>query len=128
MTLPPPPDRDRWDAAHAAGTGWAMDTDVAVDAVEEFLTCSVADAEDAASRPTLGGTLTLTAEEVGRAWQVHQADDGELLRQHADPAGPVTVRAGAADLLLWPYHRVELPVAAADEPLVAAFRRLSATD
>ncbi|WP_310963537.1 maleylpyruvate isomerase family mycothiol-dependent enzyme [Nocardioides terrisoli] len=115
-----------WDAAHATGAAWSMEPAAAADAVEEFLTCSLADADDAARiGATLPGAFTLEAQDTGNSWTVRQAGPGAALLWEPGSEAP-TVRADAADLLLWIYRRVELPVR--DARLVAAFRALSSTD
>jgi uncharacterized protein (TIGR03083 family) len=116
-----------WDAADAVGADWSMDPTSAADAVEEFLTCSLADDDDVVR---IGGTLprplTLAATDTGEAWTVSQRTPGSGLTWSAGSPGAATVTGSAADLLLWIYQRVELPVA--DQGVVDAFRRLSSTD
>lgn len=116
-----------WDAAHAAGVPWTVGTDVAADAIEEFLTCSLADQDDVKQLGrSLPGPLVLTATDTGASWTVSQADPGAALLWTAGAAGPATVTGTTADLLLWIYQR---RVLATDQPeLVAEFRGLSSTD
>jgi uncharacterized protein (TIGR03083 family) len=115
-----------WDAANAAGQPISIDTDVAADAVEEFLTCSLADADDVAQLGrTLRGSLTLLATDAGKSWTVSQASPSAALSWAPGESEP-TVSGTAEELLLWLYQRVPLP--ATDEAVVAAFRKLSSTD
>ncbi|MCW2757371.1 MAG: hypothetical protein JWO46_1117 [Nocardioidaceae bacterium] len=114
-----------FDAAFAAGQQVAIAPDVALDSVEEFLTVSLADAEDAARTSVeLGDELSLHATDVDRAWTVRQDDDGALVWEPG--ASDPTVSGTAAQLLLWLYHRVDLPVSKPN--LVSRFRKLSSTD
>jgi hypothetical protein len=127
-----------WDAEHAAGRDIALGTAMSVDAIDEFLTFSMATADDPADdpRPNLDGALVLAASDAGVEWTV---TDGSLPGTVAFTAGPAQpdlarVAGTASDLLLWLYGRVPLPVTAepagqpAAEQLVARFRALSFTD
>jgi uncharacterized protein (TIGR03083 family) len=116
-----------WDAAQAAGVAWTVQPEVAADAVEEFLTCSLADQDDVRRLGrSLQEPVVLAATDTGASWTVSQADPSAALRWQAGVAGPATVTGSAADLLLWLYGRVDLPT---DQPeRVAAFRALSSTD
>jgi uncharacterized protein (TIGR03083 family) len=116
-----------WDAANAAGQALVFDTDVAVDSIEEFLTCSLADADDIArSGAALGGEVRLHATDTGETWTVVQSSPQAALTWSRGPGDDATVSGTAADLLLWLYGRAELTVA--DAGLVSRFRRLSSTD
>ncbi|MET9019099.1 maleylpyruvate isomerase family mycothiol-dependent enzyme [Actinopolymorpha sp. NPDC004070] len=116
-----------WDAANAAGTAWTVRPEVAADAVEEFLTCSLADADDVARLGrTLSGPLVLTATDVDRSWTVSQADPTAALTWSPGADGPAAVSGTVADLLLWIYGRVALPTDQSER--VAEFRALSSTD
>ncbi|MFD2078266.1 TIGR03083 family protein [Actinopolymorpha cephalotaxi] len=116
-----------WDAANAAGAAWAVRPEVAADAIEEFLTCSLADADDIARLGrTLAGPLVLTATDLDRSWTVSQADPTAALTWTPGADGPAAVSGTVADLMLWIYGRVALPT---DQPeRVAAFRSLASTD
>lgn len=116
-----------FDAANAAGLPWSIDPEAAADAVEEFLTCSLADADDVARLGrSLSGPLVLRASDTGAAWTVTQADPAAALQWSTGAEGPVTISATAADLLLWLYQRRDLPT---DQPQrVAEFRGLTSTD
>ncbi|MQA78862.1 MAG: maleylpyruvate isomerase family mycothiol-dependent enzyme [Streptosporangiales bacterium] len=116
-----------WDAADAAGAAWTVRPDAAADAVEEFLTCSLADADDVQRLGrSLSGPLVLTATDTGSSWTVSQADPGAALLWAPRADGPPTVTGTAAGLMLWLYGRVDLPT---DQPeRVQEFRGLSSTD
>lgn len=116
-----------FDAANAAGKPWRIDPVVAADCVEEFLTCSLADADDVRRLGrSMSGPLVLTATDIGRSWTVSQADPTAALLWVPSAEGRATVSGTVSDLLLWLYDRVELPT---DPPeRVAEFRRLTSTD
>ncbi len=101
---------------------------MAADAVEEFLTCSLADADDAKrSDIALEGALGLYATDLDLTWTVTQAGpDAALLWAAAAGADGATVSGPASDLLLWIYGRVDQVVG--DAELVARFRSLSSSD
>jgi uncharacterized protein (TIGR03083 family) len=125
-----------WDAAHAAGNSVRIDGDVAADANEEFLTCSVASDLDpipADERPDLqplGGHLVLHA--PGRAWTVTDSAVPRALSWQPEEVSPATgrVRGDLDELLLWLYQRVDLPVETVPSApdLVPRFRAHTFTD
>ncbi|MEQ7124408.1 maleylpyruvate isomerase family mycothiol-dependent enzyme [Actinopolymorpha sp. B11F2] len=116
-----------WDAAHAAGAAWTMRTEVAADAVEEFLTCSLADQDDVRRLGrSLSGPVVLTATDAGSSWTISQADARAALLWAPGAAGPATVTGTTTDLLLWLYGRLDLPTEHPDR--VAELRALSSTD
>jgi uncharacterized protein (TIGR03083 family) len=116
-----------FDAANAAGRPWSIDVEVAADCVEEFLTCSLADAEDVERLGrSLSGPVVLTATDTGQSWTVTQAEPTAELLWRPGADGPATVAGTTADLLLWIYGRVQLPTDQAER--VAEFRGLSSTD
>jgi uncharacterized protein (TIGR03083 family) len=117
-----------WDAVHAAGQELDLDVDVAVDSIEEFLTCSLADAEDVERIGVLlDGELVLHATDTDQTWTVAQATPRAALTWSASTGEEgSTVSGTASDLLLWLYGRVDLPTG--DPEVVARFRRLSSTD
>lgn len=117
-----------WDAVNAAGGALLIEPHVAWDSVEEFLTVSLADAEDAASRPPLAGELVVWAEDAAAGWVIRQREDGELVWDRADRGTRVSVSGTSADLLLWLYRRRQLPVDQRDRGLVDSFRALTFTD
>jgi uncharacterized protein (TIGR03083 family) len=98
-----------WDAVNAAGGTTVLDPEVATDAVDEFLTFSVA--PDPA-RPA--GGFALRASDTGDTWDL------------ADPDVPV-LEATASDLLLWLYGRIDLDTSAVPGDAVARFRDRCAT-
>jgi uncharacterized protein (TIGR03083 family) len=126
-----------WDAAHAAGGRTDIADDVAADAVEEFLACSVASVADpmtdeqARGVQPLGGRLVLHSA-PGREWTVTDAEVPRALAWQRGATAPATgtVRGTTGELLLWLYRRVDLPVetlpSATD--LVERFRAYAFTD
>ena len=116
-----------WDAANAAGAEWKIETEVAADSIEEFLTCSLADANDVKQLGrSLSGPLVLSATDTGSSWTVAQSDPGAALLWVPRADGPTTVAGTTADLLLWIYGRADLPTTQPER--VAEFRGLSSTD
>jgi uncharacterized protein (TIGR03083 family) len=125
----------RWDAQHALGAAEPIDRLAALDAIEEFLTVSVANtAWPAEGAAPIGVPLVLDAADAGPdgTWTVTDAGPGIITAAAGGPAGEagiVTVSGSASDLLLWLYERVDL---AADGPdaadIVARFRALTSTD
>jgi uncharacterized protein (TIGR03083 family) len=125
----------RWDAQHAIGAAEPIDRLAALDAIEEFLTVSVASTTwPAEGAPPLSVPLVLDATDAGDAgtWIVTDAAPGILAAAAGVPAGgagAVTVTGSASDLLLWLYERVDL---AADGPdaadVITRFRALTSTD
>jgi uncharacterized protein (TIGR03083 family) len=97
----------RWDAEHAAGSGWSIDPDVATDGVDEFLEhFSDYAAEGAAG---LGGTVHLHATDGDGEWLVSEPVIGgqlEFSREHTK--GDAAVRGTASDLLLLLWRRAGL--------------------
>lgn len=111
-----------WDAAHARGRQIAIDSAVAIDAVEEFLTVSVSTDADPAEppRPALGGALWVCAC-VGETsdcptWLVTDGNQPGTVAWRRLPHGtePSDVVSGVpmvgghadpADVLLWLYGR-----------------------
>jgi uncharacterized protein (TIGR03083 family) len=125
----------RWDAQHAIGAAEPIDRLAALDAVEEFLTVSVAStAWPAEGAAPLGVPLVLHATDAGAdgTWVVTDAGPGIVTAAAGGPAGEtgaVTVTGSASDLLLWLYERVELAADGPDAPeVVARFHALTSTD
>ena len=119
-----------WDAANAVGRPLAIAPDLAADSISEFLTTSVADVDEAArihsrDHTQLGGDLVLHAVDTEQWWTVTQDGPRAPLLWTPQPGDPV-VEGTTSDLLLWLYHRAELP--ATNKNLVNRFRRLSSTD
>jgi uncharacterized protein (TIGR03083 family) len=118
-----------WDAAHATGADWQMDRHAAADAVDEFLTFSVASRHWPKEGASMGGPLALATSDTQDLWLVTDGEVPGTLAVSRDAAGeaPVIV-APAADLLLWLYTRLELDTSAASPELVARFRSMTFTD
>jgi len=120
-----------FDAANAAGLTWDMAPPMAADAVEEFLTYSMA-TDEADVRPgvaPLKGTIVLRATDTDHAWTI---TDGQLAGtvqfRAADTPDAPALEAASADLLLWLYRRIDQPLSSDDEELVTRFRALTDTD
>lgn len=135
-----------WDAVNASGaTGWSMDPLMAMDAVDEFLTHSVANPRwpmpDAAP---IGGEVTICGcmsdlDEIP-FWTIRDGQrSGTVGFTVAEKgAAPITAAPGAsghvdpAHFLLWLYRRdpdpvlVDLP--GEDDSYIARFRALTFTD
>ena len=120
-----------WDAAHAAGMQIELEVPIATDAVGEFLTFSIANADDPADPPpdALGGAFAIASRDGGAAWTIQDGPrPGTLLVIAGELAEESTVRASSSDLLLWLYRRVELPVPTELAPVIERFRALTFTD
>jgi uncharacterized protein (TIGR03083 family) len=117
-----------WDAANAAGQVLELGSDIAVDSIEEFLTCSLADGDDVVKIGVLlDGELVLHATDTGQVWTVAQSAPEAALTWSASSGNDrSTISGSAADLLLWLYGRVDLT--SSDPELVSRFRRLSSSD
>lgn len=122
-----------WDAANATSASTAIEDDLAVDAIDEFLTCSIATDEQPwpgrmeRPAPPLGGRLLLHVP-GGASWTITDATTPNAIsvERHAVTPATGTVIGSAGDLLLWLYGRVELPT---DNPdLVTRFRAFTFTD
>jgi uncharacterized protein (TIGR03083 family) len=120
-----------WDAANATGRTLLIDPAVASDSVDEFLTTSLADVEDAErDRLTaLSGTFALHAADTGDTWTVTDGSvPGSLrMRRGNDDEAP-SVTARAHDLLLWLYERAPVDTGEVPGDLLTRFRGLSSTD
>lgn len=120
-----------WDAAFAAAQDLAVEPDVAADAIEEFLTFSMASEQDPGEAGTdrLGQDLVLSSTDGQGAWSIKDAEpEAALTWVRGAEEGAATVSGTASDLLLWLYDRTELPVEADDDKLVQRFRKLCFTD
>lgn len=120
-----------WDAVHAAGRTLAVDPVVAADSVDEFLTTSLAEEEDARSEelPAFGATLALRAVDTGDSWTVTDGTvPGSLTTSRGVLDGADVLEAPAADLLLWLYQRRDLDTGSVPDSTVGRFRALSSTD
>lgn len=119
-----------WDAAFAASREIALEPDVAVDSIEEFLTFSLASAAERAElgADPLGQDLVLASTDGHGAWSIKDAEpDGPMTWVREAEDGAASVSGTASDLLLWLYDRTELPVRADDDQLVERFRKLRFT-
>jgi uncharacterized protein (TIGR03083 family) len=121
----------RWDAEHAAGRSVELGTAMSVDAVEEFLTFSVANMDDQPPepRPALDGALVLKATDADAQWTATDAEiPGTVRMQRGAVTGAPVLAGTASELLLWLYRRVELAVPVNAGELVPRFRALTFTD
>lgn len=137
-----------WDALNAIGRAgdWSMDDVVAMDAVEEFLTHSVANPRWTmpAAEP-LGGTLWFCActgeSDTAETWRVRDGDVPGTLSHRTIPLGEdapdvdgpaVGGHGSAANFLLWLYRRLPSPFLGdrwiGDQQIVERFRAFSFTD
>ncbi|QWZ09621.1 hypothetical protein KRR39_07720 [Nocardioides panacis] len=119
-----------WDAVHAAGDALVISPAVAADSVDEFLAFSVPSEEDPDDPPEgiLDGAFTLVAADTGDRWALSDGSrPGTVHVERGGTGGPV-VEAGAADLLLWLYGRVEVDTSAVPAELLDRFRTRCFTD
>jgi uncharacterized protein (TIGR03083 family) len=120
-----------WDAANAAGRPLELDPVLAADCVDEFLTTSLAEEEDARNDdfPTFDATISLRATDTGDGWTLTDGPiPGSLVMSRGATEGVPTLTAPAGDLLLWVYQRRDSVPGDVPEELVAKFRKLSGTD
>ncbi|MCX6396112.1 MAG: maleylpyruvate isomerase N-terminal domain-containing protein [Propionibacteriales bacterium] len=116
-----------WDAVNATGAGtWSMDPVVALDAVDEFLTHSVANVRwpmpDAAG---LGATVTIPVN--GARVTISDGDVPGTVSHTVTPNDGAGNRA--ADLLLWLFRRIpDDRVEAEPRAALERFQRLRSTD
>ncbi|MFL6157856.1 MAG: maleylpyruvate isomerase family mycothiol-dependent enzyme [Marmoricola sp.] len=119
-----------WDAVNATRSGsWEMDPAVAADAVDEFLTHSVANRrwpeKDAAP---LGGTIAFDP------WRISDGAQPGTLTHEGSGSGSdvITGRGTASDFLLWLYRRIDDPCSLqpwhGDSTLLERFRAFTNTD
>ena len=120
-----------WDAVHAAGGSLAIHPRAAADSVDEFLTTSLADEEDAQREtfPTLDGSFVLIATDTGDSWTVHDGGvpGSRAMTRGAEQGVPV-LSASASDLILWLYRRVELDPGEVSPDLLDRFHGGTGTD
>jgi uncharacterized protein (TIGR03083 family) len=120
-----------WDAANAAGEDIEIAFPIASDAVDEFLTFSVASADDTAdpAPAPIAGAFVIATSDGGYSWTIEDGpESGTLLVRNGASDGLPTVRARAADLLLWLYRRVAIEVPTSAAPLIERFRAFTFTD
>jgi len=120
-----------WDAVNAAGGAHVIDAAAAADAVDEFLTFSLATEDDARQEalPPLDGRLVLRATDTDTDWTVRDgAVPGSVRVEPGARDGDPVLAAPASDLLLWLYGRVDLDLGDVPADLVVRFREDSFTD
>jgi uncharacterized protein (TIGR03083 family) len=119
-----------WDVGHALGVKVDVPAEIASDAIEEFLTCSVSSWSDPADPPRspLAGELGLWCEDLAHGWTVFDGRTRGTVTYRRDiDAGTPTLSASSADLLLWLYSRVDIPGNPAARVLGARLHALSFT-
>lgn len=120
-----------WDAANAAGRPLDLDPVLAADCVDEFLTTSLAEEDDARSGdfPPFEATIALHATDTGDAWTLTDGGvPGSLVMSRGATDGVPALRAPAGDLLLWIYQRTDDVPGDVPAEVVSRFRRLTGTD
>ncbi|MGW2326678.1 maleylpyruvate isomerase family mycothiol-dependent enzyme [Streptomyces sp. NPDC001700] len=93
----------RADAALAVGAEFSLSEDVALDALDEWLTYSTLP-EAYEGEPPLFGTLCLQGTDTGSAWLVDLTANAPVVRRTPEKA-TVEIRATLTDLLLLVYRR-----------------------
>ena len=97
----------RWDAEDAAGSGWRIDADLAVDGIDEFFEHFTDGAAEGAA--PVGGTVHLHCTDHDGEWLVAEPEvGGRLAVTHEHAKGDAAVRGGASDLVLALWRRVAL--------------------
>jgi uncharacterized protein (TIGR03083 family) len=120
-----------WDVAYALESGLVIESDLATDAIDEFLTLSVSSEGDPADPvpPSLDSRFGLRCTEVDDAWTVF---DGVTLGTVAFARGvetaEFTLSATSSDVLLWLYSRADISGDPAAQELGARLHALSFTD
>lgn len=121
----------RWDAEQAVGATSDLPADLAADAVDEFLSCSLA-SERYPKEQALDATLMLSATDTGDTWAVTDgATPGSLRAARCNTAATAdaTMEASAWELLLWLYRRIELePTDGRGAEVVRRFVAMTYTD
>lgn len=122
----------RWDAEQAVGATTDLPADLATDAVDEFLSCSLA-SERYPTDHSLDGTVVFSASDTGDAWAVTDgATPGSLLAGRCDrttTAADAVLEATAWELLLWLYRRIELePIDRRGSEVLRRFAAMTWTD
>jgi uncharacterized protein (TIGR03083 family) len=93
----------RWDAEMAAGRPFAIESDVAADAVDEFLEHSTSFRYEEVD--PLGGSIHLHATDTDGEWLVEEGADRTLLVKRSHERADSALRATSSDLLLMLYRR-----------------------
>jgi uncharacterized protein (TIGR03083 family) len=97
----------RWDAEMAAGHAHAIEPELALDGIDEFLRFMTAWVRSDAA--PLGGSVHLDCTDSDRGWVVSDPDPtGPVAFTPEHAAADVTVRGTASDLLLLLWRRVSL--------------------
>ena len=94
----------RWDAEHAAGRPFDIATDIAADAIDEFLEFSTMWRTEGAA--PVAGTVHMHPTDAEGEWMLSEGDDGSLRVERAHGKGDAALRATASDLLLILYRRL----------------------
>ncbi|MFD7506247.1 maleylpyruvate isomerase family mycothiol-dependent enzyme [Streptomyces sp. NPDC059850] len=94
----------RADAALAVGAEFSVPEDVALDALDEWLTYSTLP-EAYEGAPALFGTLCLQATDTGSAWLVDLTAAAPVVHRGTPEKATVEIRATLTDLLLLVYRR-----------------------
>ena len=125
-----------WDAARARGEDLAIETPVAIDAIDEFLTFSVSSDADPAepARPALGGSFRLRCTDPGSgeevaAWTVTDGSTpGTVAFERSSAASAAAVTGTASAVLLWLYGRSPVETGGVPADLLDRFRSLCFTE
>lgn len=125
-----------WDAGSAVGRAVVIERPVAVDAIDEFLTFSVASDADLTEadladppHPPLGGRFALRCTDGPEAWTVTDgAAPGAVRFQHGAAPDVPAVEGTASDLLLWLYRRIQLDTGSVPPDLLTRFQTLTFTN
>ncbi len=120
-----------WDAAHATGERVEFEAPLAIDAIDEFLTFSVANDDDPVepSPAALKEGFAIATTDDGTSWTVVDGTRPGALAVSTGRSGDIpTVSASASDLLLWLYRRIDLDVPSTLVPVVERFRAFTFTD
>ena len=96
----------RWDADFAAGASTPIESELASDGIDEFLTHMLGDVVTDAE--PVGGSVHLHCTDVAGEWTVRPGDSSKqvVTREHAK--GDAALRGAASDLLLALWRRQEL--------------------
>ncbi|MBP1632279.1 MAG: hypothetical protein H6Q11_567 [Acidobacteria bacterium] len=95
----------RWDAEQAAGRVFALDAELAADAIDEFLEHTAAPWRLQEAAP-VGGTVHLHPTDAPGEWTVAEEAAGTLAVSREHAKGDAAMRGPASDLLLVLYRRL----------------------